>query len=135
MPIPHLVSGQPLELVTLTVSKGQTNALGHLKASEYVRLFDDAVPVFFTATGLADQDLRHGETSPFLMDLHACYLAELGAGEAVRIAAHYLERYLVPRIEHTRWWLPIQTGTWAVLAVVMFVFWRTSAYDFVYFQF
>ncbi len=51
------------------------------------------------------------------------------------IAAHYIEKHLVPRLEGGKWWLPIQTGTWAVLAVVMFVFWRTSAYDFVYFQF
>jgi acyl-CoA thioester hydrolase len=85
-----LYSNQPFELVTLTVAKSQTNIYGHLRASEYVKLFDEAVPVFFTATGLADGDLKHGETTPFLMDLHACYLSELGAGEVVKIAAHHL---------------------------------------------
>ncbi|MBA2320486.1 MAG: hypothetical protein H0V89_04960 [Deltaproteobacteria bacterium] len=51
------------------------------------------------------------------------------------IAAHYIEKHLLPKWEGTVWWLPIQTATWSVMGVIMFVFWRTSAYDFVYFQF
>jgi acyl-CoA thioester hydrolase len=47
--------------------------------------------VFFPLTGLADGALRHGETSPFLMDLHACYLSELGAGEVVRVHFRHLD--------------------------------------------
>lgn len=89
--IPGLLLGQPLDLATLTVAKSQVNALGHLKASEYIKLFDDTIPVFFPLTGLADADLLHGDTSPFLMDLHACYLAELSAGEAVRISAQLID--------------------------------------------
>jgi acyl-CoA thioester hydrolase len=91
VPIAGLSAGQPLDLHDATVSKNQTNALGHLKAAAYVQIFDDAIMVFFPATGLADGDLRHGETSPFLMDLHACYLSELSAGETVRIAARLLD--------------------------------------------
>ena len=89
--IAGLVDGEPLPLHQATVAPSQVNALGHLRAAEYVRLFDDAIPVFFPLTGLADQDLRHGTTSPFLMDLHACYLSELRAGEAVSIAARHLD--------------------------------------------
>lgn len=89
--IPGLSSGQPLDLATLTVAKSQVNALGHLKASEYIKLFDDTIPVFFPLTGLADAHLLHDDTSPFLMDLHACYLAELAAGETVRIAAQLID--------------------------------------------
>lgn len=90
MSLAGVTGGHPLELTTLTVAKSQTNAFGHLKAAEYVKLFDDAVMIFFPHTGLADAELRHGETTPFLMDLHACYLSELAAGEAVRIAARHL---------------------------------------------
>jgi acyl-CoA thioester hydrolase len=87
-----LAHGTPLPLDRMTVAQSQTNALGHLKASEYVRLFDDAIMVFFPLTGLAGTDLRHGGTSPFLMDLHVCYLSEVRAGEAVEIAARFIER-------------------------------------------
>ena len=73
------------------MARSQVNALGHLKAAEYVRLFDDAIALFFPLTGLADKDLRHVNTSPFLMDLHACYLSELRPGETVDIAARYIE--------------------------------------------
>lgn len=91
MAITGLTDGQPLELLKARVQAGQTNAQGHLRAAQYVQLFDDAVMVFFPLTGLADADLRHGETSPFLMDLHTCYLAELRAGDAVTIKVQHLE--------------------------------------------
>jgi acyl-CoA thioester hydrolase len=89
--ISGLAVGVPLAVHAATIAKSQTNALGHLRAAEYVRLFDDAINLFFPLTGLADADLRHGSTSPFLMDLHTCYLSELRPGEAVQIAVHYLE--------------------------------------------
>ncbi len=86
-----LTDGAALELHSATIAKSQTNALGHLKAAEYVRLFDDAINHFFPLTGIADADLRQGETSPFLMDLHTCYLSELRSGETVAIAVRHLE--------------------------------------------
>ena len=89
--IAGLVAGAPLPLHQATVARSQVNALGHLKASEYVRLFDDAIPVFFPLAGIADGDLRHVNTSPFLIDLHACYLSELRPGETVQIAARHIE--------------------------------------------
>ncbi|MEN0062111.1 MAG: MBOAT family O-acyltransferase [Myxococcota bacterium] len=42
---------------------------------------------------------------------------------------------LVPRIEASPWLLPIQTTTWAALIAAMFLFYRTTLQDFVYFQF
>jgi acyl-CoA thioester hydrolase len=89
--IASLRSGAPLPISTATVEPTQTNALGHLKASEYVRLFDDAVNQMFPLTGLADARLLHGTTSPFLMDLHVCYLAELRAGDAVAVSFLHLD--------------------------------------------
>jgi acyl-CoA thioester hydrolase len=90
-PIAGLQSGAALPISTATVRAEQTNALGHLKASEYVRLFDDAVNMMFPLTGLADTRLMHGTTSPFLMDLHVCYLAELRAGDDVAVAFLHLD--------------------------------------------
>ena len=51
------------------------------------------------------------------------------------VFAHVVERWVLPRIEGSRWFLPIQTTAWSVLAVCMFVFYRISTYDFIYFQF
>lgn len=89
--IPGLVAGRPLEVSTLTVAKSQVNKVGHLRASEYVKLFDDANTAFYVHTGLADENLVHDGTTSFLMDLHTCYLAELRAGETVHIGAQVLE--------------------------------------------
>ncbi|MEZ4238799.1 MAG: MBOAT family O-acyltransferase [Myxococcota bacterium] len=44
-------------------------------------------------------------------------------------------RWLRPRVEHTPLHLPLQTTCWAAAAVLMFVFYRTTLQDFVYFQF
>lgn len=66
------------------------SVIGHLRAHQYVALFDSAMTAFLTGTGLTDAELRSGGTSPFLCDLHACYLKELGAGDEVGIAAQVL---------------------------------------------
>jgi len=42
---------------------------------------------------------------------------------------------LVPRVRTSPWFLPLQTTTWAGLAASMFLFFRTTLQDFVYFQF
>jgi hypothetical protein len=41
----------------------------------------------------------------------------------------------VPRLEGHPVLLPLRTTTWAVLALGVLVFYRVSAYDFVYFRF
>jgi len=46
-----------------------------------------------------------------------------------------VERWVLPRIDQSRWFLPVQTTAWSVYAVGMFVFYRVSTYDFIYFQF
>jgi hypothetical protein len=52
------------------------------------------------------------------------------------IASHYVERLALPRLRNLGvWWLPVETFAWSVLVMVMFIYWRASAYDFVYFQF
>jgi len=51
------------------------------------------------------------------------------------ILSHFVERWALPRVRDSAWFLPIQTATWAVLGMGMFIFFRVSASDFIYFQF
>jgi acyl-CoA thioester hydrolase len=89
--ISGLADGQPLPLLEVEVTAATVNALGHMRAAAYVDRFDDAFMVLFPRSGLTDERLLHGRTSPFLMDLHATYLAEVRAGEAVAIVGQLLE--------------------------------------------
>ena len=45
------------------------------------------------------------------------------------------QRWLLPRLERSTWYLPIQTTLWAAFACSFFFFGRMSAMDFIYFQF
>lgn len=49
--------------------------------------------------------------------------------------AHGVQRWVVPAIQASRWYLPVQTTIWALFALAMFVFVRMSGMDFIYFQF
>lgn len=51
------------------------------------------------------------------------------------LLALVVQRFVVPRLEATVWYLPLQTTLWAGLAVSFFFFGRMSAMDFIYFQF
>ena len=62
-------------------------------------------------------------------------LGMTGLVAAPLIVSHYVERWLLPRLRDRWYWLPTQTTSWAVFGVAMFVFYRVSSYDFIYFQF
>jgi len=81
---------RPTECLEAIVAASQTNALGHLKAAQYIVLFDEAFTALFVDHGLTDAELRHGMTSPFLADLRATYMKELLPGARVAIAAQLL---------------------------------------------
>jgi D-alanyl-lipoteichoic acid acyltransferase DltB (MBOAT superfamily) len=57
------------------------------------------------------------------------------AGAAILVAQWALTKFVAPRFEDRPWWLPVQTTVWAMLVVGMFLFYRTTLQDFVYFQF
>jgi D-alanyl-lipoteichoic acid acyltransferase DltB (MBOAT superfamily) len=46
-----------------------------------------------------------------------------------------VEKFVLPKIEDSQWYLPLQTTTWALYAVCIFIFVRMDAGDFIYFQF
>ena len=49
--------------------------------------------------------------------------------------AMVLEKHVLPKIRHKQWFLPLQTTVWGVEAAAIFLFYRGSASDFIYFQF
>jgi D-alanyl-lipoteichoic acid acyltransferase DltB (MBOAT superfamily) len=62
-------------------------------------------------------------------------LAVTGFSAVPLLAAHVVLRHVVPRIEASPWYLPVQTVAWALFGLGMLVFVRMSAMDFIYFQF
>ena len=92
MAISRLTVGHPLPLIDASIADARCNVLGHMRAAEYVALFDDAFLEFIRLTGLTGADLRHGTTTPFLLDLHATYLREVKPGDRVNIACQVLDQ-------------------------------------------
>lgn len=45
------------------------------------------------------------------------------------------ESWVKPRWQHSPWYLPVQTTSWSLAALVIFVFYRNVGNDFIYFQF
>ncbi len=62
-------------------------------------------------------------------------LAITGACSVPLILGMWIQKRVIPRIQHSEWYLPLQATTWAFFAVCLFVFVRMSAMDFIYFQF
>jgi hypothetical protein len=46
-----------------------------------------------------------------------------------------VEDYVLPRRKASDWWLPVQTTFWACEALAIYVFYRDSSQEFLYFQF
>ncbi|MDP2313484.1 MAG: MBOAT family O-acyltransferase [Pseudomonadota bacterium] len=46
-----------------------------------------------------------------------------------------VEKWVLPTVEASRWYLPMQTAAWASFGLAIFTFVRMSANDFIYFQF
>jgi alginate O-acetyltransferase complex protein AlgI len=51
------------------------------------------------------------------------------------VLALLFEQHVLPRIEESPWFLPVQTTAWSVAAVALLTFHRSAVNDFVYFQF
>jgi hypothetical protein len=46
-----------------------------------------------------------------------------------------VERFVLPRLATSAWYLPLQTTVWAAFVVCFYVFVRMDAVEFLYFQF
>ncbi len=75
------------------------------------------------------------EGSPEQLVAAVTMLAVTLAGASPLVLALMLERTVLPRLQTSAWWLPVQTTMWAIYAVAIFAFVRMSSMDFIYFQF
>jgi len=84
--------------------------------------------------------IQHFQTPPFSGTKEEWIAVAVMLGITAAASSPYLLSTLYLRFIHDRlrasyWLLPIQTTGWALAAMAMFVFYRVSAYDFIYFQF
>ncbi len=70
------------------------------------------------------------ELSVALVVLSVAVAASLPMVIAVPIEDHVLER-----LKRSAWYFPLQTTTWSLWAAMIFIFYRETSYDFIYFQF
>jgi acyl-CoA thioester hydrolase len=78
----------PLVLQQVTVRPEWLNASGHLRAAQYIVLFDQAIEAFLERIGLSGT--QSSTAAPFLLEMHTCYLKELHEGDEVRIEVQAL---------------------------------------------
>ncbi len=87
-----------------------------------------------------DRIVSHLSKNPFAATADEWIATSVVVGMTLLMAgplvlSHYVERHLLPRLQGTPIWLPLQSTSWAVFGLGMFVFYRVSSYDFIYFQF
>jgi acyl-CoA thioester hydrolase len=78
----------PIVLDHVTVGSEWLNASGHMRASHYVVLFDEAIQPFLARIGLSNA--QAGGAAPFLLEMHTCYQRELRLGDEVHISVQAL---------------------------------------------
>jgi acyl-CoA thioester hydrolase len=78
----------PLILQRTTIRPKWLNASGHLRAAQYIVLFDLAIEAFLDRIGLSGG--RDAAAAPFLLEMHTCYQKELREDDTVRIEVQAL---------------------------------------------
>jgi acyl-CoA thioester hydrolase len=80
--------GAPLALQQVSIQPAWLNASGHVRAAQYIVLFDQAIEAFLKRIGLSEaQDTG---AAPFLLEMHTCYQKELREGDEVVIEVQAL---------------------------------------------
>jgi D-alanyl-lipoteichoic acid acyltransferase DltB (MBOAT superfamily) len=87
-----------------------------------------------------DRIVQYLSVNPFVASpdewVATVVIASVTAIVSVPLLLGYLfDVYVKPRVEQTVWHLPMQTTAWAFYGVMMALFYRVTAQDFVYFQF
>jgi alginate O-acetyltransferase complex protein AlgI len=87
-----------------------------------------------------DRLISHLSTNPLRAEPEEWYAASVLATVTLAGAVPLLlqwawTRRVTPLLKGSPWHLPAQTTAWAAAAVLLFVFYRTTVQDFVYFQF
>jgi acyl-CoA thioester hydrolase len=78
----------PLVLQRVGIRPEWLNASGHLRAAQYIVLFDQAIEAFLERIGLSGA--RNSAAAPFLLEMHTCYQKELHEDDEVRIEVQAL---------------------------------------------
>jgi acyl-CoA thioesterase FadM len=79
-----------VDLGRRTIDPAWINATGHLRAAEYVVVFEDAIGSFLDRIGCSAKDIRRTGTAPVLAEMHVLYRRELRAGETVAVSLQVL---------------------------------------------
>jgi acyl-CoA thioester hydrolase len=78
----------PVVLHQVAVRSDWLNASGHMRAAQYIVLFDQAIEGFLASIGLSNAE--DSGAAPFLLEMHTCYQREVRAGEEVRVSVQAL---------------------------------------------
>jgi acyl-CoA thioester hydrolase len=78
----------PLVLQRADILPEWLNASGHLRAAQYIVLFDQAIEAFLAHIGLSGA--QDSGAAPFLLEMHTCYQKELHEGDEVCIEVQAL---------------------------------------------
>ncbi len=80
----------PLELANLSVDRAWIDYNGHMNVAYYVLAFDRAVDALLAAIGVDEHYVESRRLSTFSAEIHVCYLAEVHAGDPLRITGQVL---------------------------------------------
>jgi alginate O-acetyltransferase complex protein AlgI len=106
-----------------------------------LHLFAVAIPgsLLFRETHIS-RVIEHLQKNPFAAEPDQWIAATTVVGITLvfslpLILSHFVEYRWWDRLRASVWWWPMQTSAWSMYVVMMFVFYRVTTYDFIYFQF
>ncbi len=80
----------PLDIHHETVRPEWIDYNGHMNVAYYTLVFDHAVDLFMDAIGVDESYRRTNGGSLFAVEQHICYLAELKAGDPLRVTTQLI---------------------------------------------
>ena len=92
-----------------TVPEAYLDVMGHMNIQHYMSLFDKAAWKFFASFGMDDHYYQMTSGGAFALEQHICYLAEVKAGETVKIYTRIIGR-TAKRIHFMHFMLNETTG-------------------------
>jgi alginate O-acetyltransferase complex protein AlgI len=114
--------------------------IGHILACAFHMLVPGMIMLLlFRETSLARIG-QHLMQNPFAATRDQWIAATVVAAVALAVStplvlAMLAENTFLPKLRKSVWYLPAQTTVWGVFIVLMFVFYRVTTRDFIYFQF
>ena len=87
-----------------------------------------------------DRLVAHVQKNPFVADPDQWVAATTVVGitfflSLPLVLSHFVEHHWWDKLTRSVFWWPLQTTAWSAYALAMFLFYRVTTYDFIYFQF